>query len=471
MNYTNLDLVILKNLLYNKKYALDFANECDVKLFSTDVWNFAKLILNYIKAYKEIPTLKVIEDQLSKTSNQKLFEYIKNIWVKIDEISIDEKEFKFYVDKLKNRYAETQIAQFQDFLKNSSDTTKTLHEMQRISNDIKSLGKNKLYEKKSLKKLIGEFKEEFNAKLKDPTFDRGVLTGYSALDLATGGLQDGEMLLIGGESSSGKSMLLMNMAIQIWMQDNNVNMTENFNSGHNVLYFSLEMPIKPCRNRVFARLAQIPSKLLRNPLSKEGKLKINSEQKQNLKTALNFINNYPYHFEIIDMPRGCSVEQIELIFEEAKNEFDPKIVVVDYLGIMDDESEQDDWLKLGTIAGKLHELTRVHNIICLSAVQLNRMKKSKDSEETVGMHRIGRSSLIMHHSNIGIQIETRQNEKKYPDMKYHLIKNRDGELVSGRLIKNLSCGTLLDDPTLNDDSDNEFINIDDISDKIEQFDL
>ena len=50
---------------------------------------------------------------------------------------------------------------------------------------------------------------------------------------------------------------------------------------------------------------------------------------------MTFINNYPYEFEIIDMPRGATIENMEAVYEECKARFDPKIVVIDYLGLMD----------------------------------------------------------------------------------------------------------------------------------------
>lgn len=477
MNYTDLDLAILKSIINNKRAALDFTSECDSKLFSTDVWNFAKLITSYIKTYKDIPTLRIIEDQLAKGNNEKQAEYVRNLWKTINDFSYDEKQFKFDLTKLKSRYAEKQIAQFQETISNSSsdkiDVAKTMQEMQKVLQNIKSLTQAKTYERKTLKEAVVDFREEYNAKLKDPNFDRGVLTGYSFLDMVTDGLRDGEMLLIGGESGAGKSMFLMNIALQIWLQKNTVDMTSGFTPGHNILYFSLEMPVKPCRNRVLSRLSGVPSKLLRNPVTKEGKQRMSAEERDKLRTALLFIKNYPSEFEIIDVPRGCTVEQVEMLFEEAKLKYEPRIIVVDYLGIMDDDdsNNEDDWLKLGFIAGKLHELARVHNLILLSAVQLNRAKASKDAEEKIGMHRVGRSALIMHHANIGVQIETRQNEKQYPDMHYHVIKNRDGEQGKGKLIKNLSCGTLLDDEMPEDDIGVEFTDLDDISDRIEFLDI
>jgi replicative DNA helicase len=224
------------------------------------------------------------------------------------------------------------------------------------------------------------------------------------------------------------------------------------------------MPFKPCLNRVLSRLSGAPSKLIRNA-------KLNPLDAGRLKRSLKFINKYPNHFEIVDIPRGATMESLEMIYEDAKAYYDPKIIVIDYLGLMDYEgADMDDWLKLGKIAEKVHEFARVHNVIVLSAVQLNRAKAAKE-EDKIGLHRIGRSALIMQNANIAVQIETRANEKHFPDMKYHVIKNRDGELGNATLVKNLACGTLLDNKMEESDVKFEMRDPDDISERIEEMDI
>jgi replicative DNA helicase len=218
-------------------------------------------------------------------------------------------------------------------------------------------------------------------------------------------------------------------------------------------------------NRVLSRLSGNPSKKIRNA-------SLNADEAEKLKKALKFINKYPNQFEIVDIPRGATMESMEMIYEDVKTYYDPDIIVIDYLGLMDyDGGDMEDWLKLGKISEKIHEFARVHNKIVLSAIQLNRGKGGKDAEDKIGLHRIGRSALIMQNANIGIQIETRPNEKSYPDMKYHLIKNRDGELGQGKLIKNLACGTLIDDKIDEDPTTFEMRDPDDISAKIELLDI
>jgi replicative DNA helicase len=464
----DLDLSILRSITTNKKHALDFANEFDAKLFNPDTWNFAHLVIGYVKTYKELPTLRVITEKLSKGNNEKLIESVTKIWDQLEKIDYNDREFKHDLEKLKKRYAEKQISSIKDalvkFEPGSMDVTKAVAELQKTVQNIKSLSQVKTYERKTLKEAVPEFRDEYQAKIENPEFDSGLMTGYSYLDRVTDGLRAGELLLIGGESGAGKSMLLMNMALQMWLEKNNLDTPDGqFVGGNSVLYFSLEMPFKPCRNRVLARLSNNPAKKIRAAT-------LNQDEANKLKKALRFATRYPHQFEIVDIPRGATMESLELIFEEAKTLYDPKIVVIDYLGLMSyDGPEMDDWLKLGKIAEKVHEFARVHNCTVLSAVQLNRGKGTKE-EDKIGLHRIGRSALIMQNANIAVQIETRSNEKEYPDMKYHVIKNRDGELGGAKLIKQLAYGTLLDEKIEEDPTTFQMRDPDDISERMSLLD-
>ncbi len=469
MSLDNLDMRVLKTIVTNKKYGLDFANESDPKLFSGELWNFANVVVGYIRTHKDLPTLRVINEKLGKGNNDNLLKKINTVWEDLQKVQVDDKEYKHDLEKLKKRFAEKQLMEvatsFGKLDPGNIDVNKAVADLQRTVQSIKGLSQVRTFERRTLKDDVPFFRDEYNAKLADPNFDAGIATGYSFLDHVTGGLRAGELLLIGGESGGGKSMLLMNMALQIWLGNNTIDMEDNFMPGTNVMYFSLEMPFKPCRNRVLGRLSSNPTKSIRTA-------KLNQEEAAKLKKVLKFVSKYPSQFEIVDIPRGATMEHLEMLYEEAKIMYDPKVIVIDYLGLMDYEGgkDMDDWLKLGKIAERIHEFARVHNVTVLSAVQLNRPKGSKE-EDKIGLHRIGRSALIMTNANIAVQIETRANEKNFPDMKYHVIKNRDGELGDGRLIKNLACGTLIDEKTEEDPTTFEMRDPDDISEKIELLDI
>lgn len=273
------------------------------------------------------------------------------------------------------------------------------------------------------------------------------------------------------------SMFLNNIALQMWMQKNTISIDPSqYAGGCNILYFSLEMPYKACFKRTLSRLADIPMYGLRDS-------RLTKAETESLNLASRFIRKFSEKgpkFEIVDIPRGVNVAQIEERYLEAKQKFDPRypiVVFIDYLGLMEDDSvDGDDWLKLGKIAGKVHEFGRSYDVPICSAVQLNRPTKSKTAEpgENIGVHRIGRSSLIMHHANIGIQIETRKDEWLRDTFLYHIIKNRDGELGKHEISKKFANAAIFDVPYVAPERDeygsymSGFNDEDDISDQVKK---
>jgi len=440
------DLRLLKGILSSERAGKEFANTYTHELFIKDSIDFAKYVLDYIKTFKTIPTKKTLLD-FCKTnpSSQDRIEYV---WGELDKIEYDIIEFNYDLEKLKNRFAKDKIESIRNSIDinilDNIDYEKTLRDIKKqieLTERLRS-GKRKTYTQRTIKDFAVEFKEEFLRKREDSTITKGILTGYSYLDYVTGGLQPAEMVIIGAETGGGKSMLLNNMAVQMWMQKNTIfTDQENFTKGCNVQYFSLEMPYRACYRRTIARLSDLPVYGIRDA-------KIANDKLDNLSKALKFTKKYPFEFEIVDIPRGATVDQIEERYLEAVDQGRaPDVVVVDYLGLMDEPGAGDeDWLKLGVISGRLHEFARMYDVIVLTAVQLNRApnKMHLDSSELIGLHRIGRSALIMTHANIGIQIETRKDENTYADLIYHIIKNRDGELGKHILSKKFQNATIKD---------------------------
>lgn len=441
------DLRLLKGILSSNKNAREFITFYTEDLFIGSCKEFAKHIISYIKSFKEAPTRRVLIDYIEHTATNSI-DLINEIWDRIDSTEYNILEFNYDLQKIKERFAKARIVNLKENLnKNIEDnvdwdkTTRIIQKELNVLNSVSNVQKQ-VFKQQTLKEALPQFRENFVRKLTDKNYGRGIQTGYSYLDYITGGLRGSELLLIGGESGAGKSMFLLNMAIQMWMQKNTIYTDpDNYMPGYDVLYFSLEMPHEACMNRILARLADLATYSIRDARVSKDKIK-------NLDQAAKFILKFPNNFEIVDIPRGASIEQIEERYlESIENGRNPKIVAIDYLGLMDDPgSQQDDWLKLGNIAGKVHEFTRVYDLTGLSAVQLNRPpnKHNADPSELIGMHRIGRSSNIIFHANIGVQIESRKDEHTYSDLIYHVIKNREGELGSHILMKNFQNASLKD---------------------------
>jgi len=433
---SNLDLKILNTIINNKKCALDFISTCDSKIIDKDLNNFSLKLINYIKTYKDVPTKNSFLDSLNKKETDQIYISMSNTWDKISQVQFDPKEYHTDLIKLKNRYSESLLNNLKSNLENLN-TDQFKKETQATLNALKNLDKKSTYNKSTLKDSVSEMRDRYIATKANPNLGKGILTGYSFIDYCTNGYKKPSLVLIGGETSAGKSLLLMNQAIQMWLQGNTI-YSENLVPGYNVIYFSLEMPKEECQNRILCKLADLNYRSLENATLDEAEL-------LRFKLALKFIKRYENQFEIIDLPRGCNSSVIDSIIEDIKSSYIPHICVVDYLGLMVDEGEGEDWLKLGRISGDLHELSRVHDLVMLSAFQLNSSNPNKKPEENIGHHRVGRSKLITHHANIVMQIETRIDEKNYPTMNLHITKCRGGMLGSGTLLKNFSKSTIKDD--------------------------
>lgn len=470
---SELDLTILKNLISSKKNALEFVNECDTKVFNPEVWNFANIVVSYVRTYKDVPTLRVIEERLAKGGgNDKLVENVRKVWDQLDRIAIKESEYKYELEKIKNRFAEKQFASLQEKLNNeqpgSMNIKKLLDEINKTAQTVRGMNEAKTYERKTLRNNVSAFQEMFNAKRTNPKVDTGLMTGYSYFDFATNGVKAADFVIIAGESGFGKSLFLMNMAVQVWMQGNTIDTpATEFKEGKNIVYFSLEMPYEDCFNRLVSRLSGVPSRKLDNPRL----YPLEAEEFQKVRQALKFIKEYPYEFEIVDIADACA-NDLDLILNDIQYNVDA--VFVDYLGIMhpNEKGEEQDWLKQGVVAYEVRAIARRRTLPIFSAVQLNRKSQSKDSAENIGLSRLARSATIATHATQVIQIENRPNEENFPDFIYHLIKNRKGPKGKGRLIKNLACATLLDEVSTDQDPTTfELRDPDDISDKIELLDI
>jgi len=468
-NNEQLQLEILKALISSKKAALEFVGEIDItkhSVFSPDLWIFANTVVNYIKTYKDTPTLKILLEKSNKNNDAKILDSVKSIWNKIEAVSFEEKEFKFNLEKLKQKFAEQQILTFQQKLSKLDETNlnidKTVADMQKTIQNINSVGKQQAYINVDVKDYLQTFSDSFNAKKNNPDLDKGIISGYSYFDFATNGIKPADMVLIAGETGFGKSLFLNNIAIQVWLQDNNP-FEEPSGKGKNIIYFSLEMPYEDCFNRFISRLSGVPSRDIENA-------SLSADDFQKVKKCLQFIKKYNYKFTIVDITDACA-NDIEAILINSQEKYDA--VFIDYIGIMKTNapSEDQDWLKQGVIAYETRAIARKHSIPIFSAVQLNRKSNSKESSDNIGLSRLARSSTIATHATHIIQIESRQNEEKYPDFIYHLIKNRKGPKGKGVLIKNLACATLIDHKEDHDNYDNFFTDQYDISKEMEDLEI
>lgn len=460
----DLERRILKALTEHQRLAMDFAHSYNHKIFSTPENRvISKHFIAYIKNFRSKPTKYAILENIKEDDG--LIQLFEAFWDETNDFNYDDANYNFDVEQLKERHLKSLLEDLKSNLINGSedeDTKEKIKGLERSLSEIKGVNQKKTFSRATLREFVPEFKQNYKAKFNNPDLGCGLKTGYSFLDFVTNGLHSADLMLICAETGSGKSIWLNNIAINMWLQKNTVDTAPNdYSQGANVMYFSLEMPQESCFRRTVSALGDIPAYGIRDT-------KLNQYEAKTLAKCLKFMDNYPYEFDIIDVPRGFSVDEMELHFEEAKSRYHPDAIFIDYLGLMEDVGggdDQQDWLKLGQLTGKVHEFARAHQIPIISAVQLNRLERGK-KVNPVGLHRIGRSALIAHHASVVVQIETRENENAMPDFVYHIIKNRDGELGYHTIDKNFACTRVIDKPYDTSNRVNYLASSEDISDEM-----
>lgn len=379
-------------------------------------------ILEYYSRHKIPPALYIIKILLSESGDDTRIISI------IEKNSIEANEVGYIIDQIKIRYNK--------FIAKS--LAKRINEIDEQGEDIKDINND-------LRKIISKtdrlYKQDAfsEGKLSDSTDDRirhyqytsenpdqilGFLSGYKELDDYTWGVKNSEMLVIGGASSSGKSLLMLNMAINAWRGSNDP--AENIvghDDGKNVLYVSLEMSKLQMEQRVDANLAGIKHReIVRAQLSGEDEIR--------WKKCLDFQKSYNKIFYILDLPRGSTMGEIEAKYETILGMFKPDAIFIDYLQLMKPTAEVagSDWLDVGKVSEELHEFCRKKNIPVVTAAQRKAAQKKANGKKTddVNLEDFGRSKMIGDNAAIAIMIANREDELLREDMELHIVKNREG---------------------------------------------
>lgn len=210
-------------------------------------------------------------------------------------------------------------------------------------------------------KPVGEVKQEFMERLQGRIDGEicGMFWGYEELDALTEGAQEGDLIILGGRPSHGKTMLALNLA--------------RFQSkSYPCIVFSMEMDRLSLYERMISSVSQIPATKLRAG-------DIDAEQMKKISNAADLISNHNLR---IDEQGGLTFTQIEHRVRQMKLETGCKIVYIDYLQLMptagDNRSEG-----LGHITRALKTMAQNEKVAVVLLSQLNRSLESRPDKRPI----------------------------------------------------------------------------------------
>jgi replicative DNA helicase len=445
-----LDKRILAYAIAERRLTLNLQTSISAEYLHPDCQVFYKLFIACFDRFHEIPTPKIMEEQGGAVWG----EHMGEIYAQILEVQVDHREFPSDLEKLKSRYNGQLLLKFgedvfrQNYNGNDFNSLEDANiSVKKLIAGIDGIYGNRIFKEGSLSETAGEAWTDYKAVRDNPNIARGVHLGLREFDRITNGMQPSELMLIGGESSSGKSALSMQMGINAWLGSNTVpsdpsaDMDKFYDDGVDVLMITIEMPFKALRRRIDACVAGIPLYSIRDGC-------LTAEEFERHRASLRFQRSYPKQFHIVDIPRGCTMAQVESKYIEKCHEYEPQLLIIDYISLMTPDKQQgSDWLNLGRLAEQMHEFCRAYNVAVISPVQLNRPPMPKDGGEPPApdQHRVGRSIMLTQNSNILLNIKSRKDEHLKPDMEVQIAKMRDGEKGAFTLHKRLDMMRIYDD--------------------------
>lgn len=192
----------------------------------------------------------------------------------------------------------------------------------------------------------------------------GVPTGFTDLDNMTSGLQGGDLVIIAGRPSMGKTAFCLNLVEHAAMHA-----TTPIPS----IVFSLEMSKEQLVQRLLCSVARIESGRVRT-----GKLA--QSEFPTLVNAAGIISAAPIY---IDDTPAISVLEVRAKSRRLKAEKNIGLIVVDYLQLMTGKNSESRQQEISEISRSLKALAKELNVPVIALSQLNRSLESRTDKRPI----------------------------------------------------------------------------------------
>lgn len=205
--------------------------------------------------------------------------------------------------------------------------------------------------------------------LDDPSGITGAPTGFIDLDEMTSGMQPGELIIIAGRPSMGKTAFALNIAENVAL-----------NTDQAVAVFSLEMPNTQLAMRLIGSVGKIDQHKMRT-----GQLA--DEDWERLTYALGKLNDAPIH---IDESGGINAMELRARARRLKRQceaLDGKklgLIIVDYLQLMTSVRQTENRAtEVSEISRSLKALAKELNLPVIALSQVNRKIEDRTDKRPV----------------------------------------------------------------------------------------
>ncbi len=386
MRTMDIEKGLVSKVLESKDIRTVIKHKVTPKFFYGETKQVFKFILDYYGEYAETPTLDVVK------------RYFPNF-----EIEKRPEPMLYYLDELRNRQ------KYNMMVKGINDVTKLL-EGGKVDEGLtlwQNLGvgitiDTKVTRDLDLSKDHQERIERYE-RLKSHLGMLGIPYPWEALNEATGGMLDEELISVIGFQAVGKSWILLSMLHHAWV------------NGKKVVLFTREMSPEQMERRIDAIHFGLPYQDF-----KKGRL--GQQLEEMYKSKIKDLENMPQFIISADEEEGSGVSAIRAKLEE----YQPDIFGVDgaYL-LADDRDGKSNWERIMHITQDLKKVCRTMQI---PAIITSQAGVDSQTKQGVSLTSVAFSKLAFGaDSDIVIGIDDLVEEEKW---RLKLLKQREGEKFS-----------------------------------------
>jgi replicative DNA helicase len=264
----------------------------------------------------------------------------------------------------------------------------------------------------SVRVMLPELIDKIDEWHSNPDKLRGLPTGFIDFDKKTGGLRGGDLLIVAGRPSMGKTTFAINMAENVAIDPN---------TKGSVLVFSMEMPAEQLMTRMLSSVGGVPLHDIRSGrISDEDWVRITSATSQ-LAEARIFIDETP----------GLTPTELRARARRVKREHGLDLIVVDYLQLMQvTGTKENRATEISEISRGLKALAKELDVPVIALSQLNRSVEQRENKQPV-MSDLRESGAIEQDADMILFIYREEvydrNTPRKGEADITLAKHRNGE--------------------------------------------
>jgi len=262
-----------------------------------------------------------------------------------------------------------QKATYRKLIEASTEILRDAYEAQMDSRELVAQAEQKVFaimegrstkHAASINDILHQSMDRMEARMSGTYVDGGCETGFADFDTMTGGLHNGELLILAARPSMGKTALAMNISENVALQNQQP-----------TLFVSLEMSGIELADRMLCSLSRVNGHKLRSGT-------ISQEDQQRLIQKANEISKSPLY---VDDSPSRTVSEIAAAARRIQRRMGGlSLIVIDYLQLIEPDNSRDPRQEqVAKIARRLKGLAREMKVPVLCLSQLNRQaEEGKD---------------------------------------------------------------------------------------------